>query len=124
MPGHALRGLATAGLVIIVIEKLATSGTGRVGAFFTDASGIVQRAFSPKVPLIPDRRAGAAKPADTGGYFTGLTKDQNQAINDAQHIVPGTPQAIAKAAHDPNSLLNHLTSLNLTGLDHLAAYGR
>jgi hypothetical protein len=122
VPGHALRGMLSAGLVLIVIETLATSKTGQVGSFFTDANKILQRAFSPNVPLIPDRRTGAPATSGGGGYFTGLTPAENQAITDAQKLVPGTPAAIDKAFSDPNSLLSQLAQLNLVGVDHLGAY--
>lgn len=59
MAGHALRGVAAAGLVLVVVETIARDGSGRVGSFFTDVNGLVQRAFSPDVPLIPDRRTGS-----------------------------------------------------------------
>jgi len=71
MAGHALRGAAVAGLVLITVETLARSTNGNVGGFFSTANNLVQRAFSPTVPLIPDRRAGSSGPqASQLGYIT------------------------------------------------------
>lgn len=69
--GHALRGVASAWLGLIVLQTVTTSGSGRVAALFTDLSGLISRAMDPAVPAIPDRRSGA--PSASGGATTNPT---------------------------------------------------
>jgi hypothetical protein len=70
MGGHALRGVVTAWLALIVLQAAGTqNGSGRVAGLFTDINGLVKRALDPKVAAIPDRRNGAttaAPPPDPG----------------------------------------------------------
>lgn len=62
--GHTLRGAVTAWLALIALGTVAKSGSGRVASFFGDVDHLVQRALSPSVPAIPDRRAaGSGTPA-------------------------------------------------------------
>lgn len=113
MAGHALRGMASAGLVLIVVETLARSnagnGGGTVGGFFTEVNNLVQRAFSPDVPLIPDRRTGGSSgPAPT--YF-GVTPQAAKAGAQVATNLPATT-----VLTDPNGLFG-------TGLSQYAAGG-
>jgi hypothetical protein len=60
MAGHALRGMVTAWLGLVVLQTVSTKGgSGRVAGLFGDVDRLIQRAFDPKVPAIPDRRGGA-----------------------------------------------------------------
>jgi hypothetical protein len=74
MGGHALRGAVTAWLTLIVLEAVARDGTGKVASLFADANRLIQRAFDPAVPAIPDRRngtaAGYSTPAGLAGPYT------------------------------------------------------
>jgi hypothetical protein len=57
--GHAVRGMVTAWLGLIVLQTVGTQGgTGRVAGLFTDADRLIKRALSPDIPAIPDRRTG------------------------------------------------------------------
>jgi hypothetical protein len=58
--GHALRGMVTAWLGLIVLQTVSTQGgSGRVAGAFADANALLKRALDPSVPAIPDRRDGA-----------------------------------------------------------------
>ena len=66
MGGHALRGVVSAWLGLIVLQAVGNSeraGKGRVTALFVNVDNLVKRALDPKVPAIPDRRDTAAAPA-------------------------------------------------------------
>lgn len=65
MRGHALRGMVTAWLGLIVLQTVGSAGSGRVAGAFADVNRLLKRALDPSVPAIPDRRAGGA-----GGYWT------------------------------------------------------
>lgn len=68
MNGHALRGVLSAWLGLIVLQAVGTSGTGQVGNFFGTVNTLVTRALSPNVPAIPDRRTTGTTPTvATGG---------------------------------------------------------
>jgi hypothetical protein len=81
MAGHALRGMVTAWLGLVVLQTVSTKGgSGRLASMFGDVDHLIQRAFSPTVAAIPDRRNGApklsaAKPIEqvaTGGTTPGV----------------------------------------------------
>lgn len=60
MNRHAVRGVVVAWFSLIVLQAVGKAGaSGRVGSLFSDAQGLVTRALSPNVPLIPDRRTMA-----------------------------------------------------------------
>lgn len=62
--GHTVRGAVTAWLALIALQAVASSGSGRVASFFSDVDKLVQRALSPTVAAIPDRRtSGSSTPA-------------------------------------------------------------
>jgi hypothetical protein len=67
--GHAIRGAASAALTLIVLEAVATSGTGRVAGFATDVSKLLAKAIDPKTPLIRDRRGAGAGTTDADGNY-------------------------------------------------------
>lgn len=70
MPGgHALRGMASAGLALIVLETFARTSNGNVGGLFASFGTIAQRLMSPSVPLIPDRRVAGAGGSGAPSYF-------------------------------------------------------
>lgn len=77
MRGHAVRGMVTAWLGLIVLQTVGSTGSGRVAGAFADINRLVKRALDPSVPAIPDRRTG-----DTGSTPT---------------YSPGTPFAPALA---------------------------
>lgn len=63
--GHALRGMVTAWLGLVALQAVSTKGgSGRVASLFSDVDKLVQRAFDPNVPAIPNRSAGAASTPD------------------------------------------------------------
>jgi hypothetical protein len=64
--GHTLRGAVTAWLSLIALQTVVAHGSGRVASAFADLDGLLQRAFDPGVPAIPDRRTGAAPSASSG----------------------------------------------------------
>ena len=71
MGGHALRGMVTAWLGLIVLQAVgSTKGSGRVAGLFADVDRLVKRALDPSIPAIPDRRTGAASTgaASSGGW--------------------------------------------------------
>lgn len=57
MIGHTVRGAVSAWLALIVLQTVATGGSGRVAALFGDVDRLVKRALDPAVPAIPDRGA-------------------------------------------------------------------
>jgi hypothetical protein len=57
--GHAVRGMVTAWLGLIVLQTVGTTGSGQVAGAFADVNRLVKRALDPSVAAIPDRRAGA-----------------------------------------------------------------
>jgi hypothetical protein len=74
---HALRGALTAWMCLIVLQAAGSAGgSGKLATLFTDVNRLVQRALSPDVPAIPDRRntrGTAIVTADgtpTGGYLS------------------------------------------------------
>lgn len=60
MAGHALRGMASAALVLVVVETFARADSGQVSGLMGTVVGLVNRALSSDVPLIPDRRTGSS----------------------------------------------------------------
>lgn len=64
MGGHAVRGMVSAWLGLIVLQTVATKGSGKVAGLMADANRLVKRALDPSVPAIPDRRVdGGSSPA-------------------------------------------------------------
>jgi len=117
MGRHALQGAVTAWLALIALSAIGSKGgSGRVASLFADVDGLVQRALSPNVPAIPDRRGAAA-----GG---------------SSYLTPAQAAAAAKAAagapalhvFDPGGLLDGMPSLNQYvnggGLPGLAGLGQ
>jgi hypothetical protein len=52
-----LRGMAAGFLGLIALQAVGTKGgSGRIAEAFGDVAGLIQRAFDPNVPAIPDRR--------------------------------------------------------------------
>jgi hypothetical protein len=77
MGRHTFRGALTAWMTLIVLQTVSSSGSsGRVASVFTDVDRLGQRALSPDVPAIPDRRA---------------TATSTPAVATAPLIVPTTP---------------------------------
>jgi hypothetical protein len=85
MGGHALRGAVSAWLALIALQAIATNGSGRVASFFTDLDGLVQRAFDPGVPAIPDRRAGAPSAS------SGATSNPTSVYRTPADLLPSSP---------------------------------
>jgi hypothetical protein len=68
MGKHALRGMVTAWLSLIVLQTVSTkAGSGRVATLFGDVNGLVLRALSPDVAAIPDRSAAGGGSGSGGG---------------------------------------------------------
>lgn len=65
---HTVRGVVTAWLGLVALQAVSKAGSGRVPSFFADVDQLVQRALSPNVPAIPDRRS-AAGTYDSDGNF-------------------------------------------------------
>jgi hypothetical protein len=58
----AVRGALTAWLGLIVLHGLTTKGGSKaVGGAFDVVGNVVERALSPDVPAIPDRRTGESR---------------------------------------------------------------
>ena len=75
MGGHALRGMVTAWLGLVVLQTVSTKGgSGRVAGLFTDLDNLVQRALNPTIPAIPDRRAGAGSSTAGAAQATPYTR--------------------------------------------------
>ena len=69
---HTFRGAVTAWMALIVLQAVGTKGgSGRIAGAFADANQLVQRALSPTVPAIPDRRnvQPAATPSSLGKAY-------------------------------------------------------
>lgn len=73
MRGHALRGMVTAWLGLIVLQTVGTTGSGRVAGAFADANRLLKRALDPSVPAIPDRRDGTSSATPTVAAGTPFT---------------------------------------------------
>jgi hypothetical protein len=100
--GHTLRGAITAWLALIALQTIVTSGSGRVSSALTGLNTLVQRALSPDVPAIPDRRSGAA--AANTGYF-------NMSPEQVAAAVQGANAGIAVQAAGPDALWNQLSQV-------------
>jgi hypothetical protein len=73
--GHAVRGMVTAWLGLVVLQTVSTKGgSGRVAALFGDVDRVLRRAFDPKVAAIPDRRSGATTPSASPASSKSLPK--------------------------------------------------
>jgi hypothetical protein len=70
--GHAMRGMVTAWLGLVVLQTVSTQGgSGRLASLFGDVDRLLQRAFDPNIPAIPDRRTAAgSSPAGGTGLFS------------------------------------------------------
>ena len=118
MGKHALRGAVTAWLALIALQAVSSrGGSGRVASFFGDVDGLVQRALSPDVPAIPDRRGGRN---DTSSYITPAQA--------AAAVKAANGGAAVGAVTAPGGLLDGLPSLqqyvNGGGLPGLAGLGQ
>lgn len=99
MGGHAVRGMVTAWLGLIVLSTVSTQrGSGRVAGFFTDVNGLVKRALDPGVPAIPDRRDGSNSytPVVVPGspFAPGLSGSSIPGAHPGAHINPSTGAVI------------------------------
>ncbi len=65
--GSGMRGALTAWLALIALEAVSRNGSGRVADLLGDVNRLVNRALSPKVPAIPDRRTGGSTGGSTAG---------------------------------------------------------
>ena len=61
-----VRGVFAGVLTLAALYRLGTTpaASKRVGGAFSDVAGLIERALSPDVPAIPDRRAAAAPDAE------------------------------------------------------------
>lgn len=92
---HTFRGVVTAWLSLIALQAVAKAGSGRVASFFGDVDHLVQRALSPSVPAIPDRRAGAA----TAATYFGVTPQAAKAGASVAQNMPGVNAGIGAFAN-------------------------
>lgn len=67
-----LRGVFAGVLALVALQAVVSTDASskRVRGLFGDAAGLVERALSPAVPAIPDRRAAAGQ-EDGGGQQDG-----------------------------------------------------
>jgi hypothetical protein len=85
MGKHALRGMVTAWLSLIVLQTVSTkAGSGRVATLFGDVNGLVLRALSPDVAAIPDRSA-AGGGSGSGGSKAGGSKGGAFVVGQGSH---------------------------------------
>lgn len=96
--GHTLRGAITAWLGLIALQTV-VSNSGQASGALATVNNMLQRALSPNVPAIPDRRAGAAAADGSGGYFH-MTPEQLKQIVDAANT------GLAVQAAGPNAAWN------------------
>lgn len=83
MGKHALRGMVTAWLSLIVLQTVSTkAGSGRVASLFGDVNMLVLRALSPDVAAIPDRSAGSSS---AGGSKAGGSKGGAFVVGQGSH---------------------------------------
>jgi hypothetical protein len=68
---HGLRGAVTAWLSLIALQAVVANGSGQVAGALSAVAGLVNRALSPNVAAIPDRRTGAL--ANTPGATTDVS---------------------------------------------------
>jgi hypothetical protein len=94
---HTFRGVITAWLGLIALQTVAQAGSGRVASFFGDVDRLVQRALSPNVPAIPDRRAGG-----NGSPAFGITAE-----NAAKAAAVARNEAAVGVLTDPNGLFGN-----------------
>jgi hypothetical protein len=85
--GHTLRGAVTAWLGLIALQAV-VSNSGQASGALAAINGVIQRALSPNVPAIPDRRTGAGNAASSGGYFNMTPAQLAQAVAGPR---PGRP---------------------------------
>jgi hypothetical protein len=91
--GHTVRGAVSAWLALIVLQTVMTKGSDQVAGALAGINGLVQRALSPNVPAIPDRRAGAGAAASRVPYGPNMTKEQLDALVRAAGVAPAVGQA-------------------------------
>jgi hypothetical protein len=85
MGGHALRGAITAWLGLIVLQAVVSNSTGKVASAFSDLDGLLQRAFDPGVPAIPDRRATVPTSSSAGA-----TANPSSVYHTPADLLPGS----------------------------------
>jgi hypothetical protein len=95
---HTFRGVVTAWLALIALQAVSKTGSGQVASFFTDVDNLVQRALSPNVPAIPDRRAGVGN----GSPAFGITAE-----NAAKAAAVARNEAAVGVLTDPNGLFGN-----------------
>jgi hypothetical protein len=100
--GHTLRGAVTAWLALIALQTVVTNTTQATGALGA-INNLIQRALSPDVPAIPDRRSGAAA-AESGGYFH-MTPEQ------LAQTVQAANAGLAVKAAGPDAAWNQLAQV-------------
>jgi hypothetical protein len=111
--GHTLRGAVTAWLGLIALSAVVRNSGQATGALAT-INNVLQRALSPDVPAIPDRRTGAGSSSKAGGYFNMTPEQLGKAVAAAK-----TGQAVQSAG--PNSVWNKLSTSNLPSASQGAA---
>lgn len=110
--GHVLRGAVTAWLALIALQTVVTNSGQASGALGT-LNNLVQRALSPDVPAIPDRRKPKAG-ASSGGYF-------NMSPEQLAQVVQGAKTGIAVQAAGPDALWNQLSQVPAGAYSNLGA---
>jgi hypothetical protein len=100
--GHTLRGAVVAWLGLIALQTV-VSNSGQASGALATINNLIQRALSPNVPAIPDRRSGSA--AGSGGYFN-MTPEQLKQVVDAANA------GIAVQAAGPGAAWNQLPGAN------------
>jgi hypothetical protein len=90
---HAVRGMVTAWLGLIVLQTVSTQGgSGRVSGLFYDIDRLLQRALDPSVPAIPN----LAKGGRWGSGVTGsIGADPTVTSPDTPYTRPGAAPAPA-----------------------------
>lgn len=72
MGGKAVRGALSAWMTLIVLQVVGSKGSGKIASLFSDLDNLVQRALSPDVPAIPDRRKPDGFYDSDGNYHPNL----------------------------------------------------
>jgi hypothetical protein len=117
--GHTLRGAVTAWLGLIALQTVVTH-SDRAGGALSAINDLIQRALSPGVPAIPDRRSGAA--ASGTGWGTGMTDAE------LAQVVAAAQTGVAVQAAGPGAAWNQVgnagaASNGATGVDWSAVTG-
>lgn len=93
MARGALRGALSAAFGLTVLQvAVSQGGSSKIGGALDVVNGLVQKAFDPSVPAIPDRslNAGAARSAAAGNTPTAQVLSPNPAGQAAKDPAPKT----------------------------------